>query len=332
MPGDREDVIAAIVHARRVGAEAGGDALGLVLTGGYRPRKPVLEAIRAADLFATIVPEDTYAVASEVHDLLVKTHAADRGKIEEIKALVWEYLFIDRILEVATEAEVRPSPRHGLAGRRAAGQGAPVGAATRAALSPPTPLSRRRFPSSRRGSRCRSAGCVPKRTASDASAGRSTVVSSASVSAVGDRHVLDVGQRLRRQDLEHRRPAAARRRARPPATHRAPPRSARRRTGAAARSSGHRCTLRDDSARPSGSRIVGTGHDLGPDREVAGHLADDHDLLRVLLAEIRAFGTDEVEQDRHDGRHAIEVARAAPRPPAAGRPRRPTPSVAKPGG
>ena len=109
VPGDREDVIAAIVHAHRVGAEAGGDALGLVLTGGYRPRKPVLEAIRAADLFATIVPEDTYVVASEVHDLLVKTHAADRGKIEEIKALVWEYLFIDRILEVASEADLRPS-------------------------------------------------------------------------------------------------------------------------------------------------------------------------------------------------------------------------------
>ena len=106
-------MIAAIVHARTGrGAEAGGDALGLVLTGGYRPRPAVLDAIRAADLFATIVPEDTYAVASEVHDLLVKTHAADRGKIEEIKALVWEYLFIDRILEVATEADadVRHSP------------------------------------------------------------------------------------------------------------------------------------------------------------------------------------------------------------------------------
>src|SRR5918995_3447073 len=110
VPGDREDVIAAIVHARRIGAEAGGDALGLVLTGGYRPRRNVLDAILAADLFATIVPEDTYAVASEIHDLLVKTHASDRGKIEEIKALVWEYLFIDRILEVATEADVRPSP------------------------------------------------------------------------------------------------------------------------------------------------------------------------------------------------------------------------------
>ena len=48
-------------------------------------------------------------VASEIHDLLIKTHAADRGKIEEIKALVWEYLFIDRILEVATEAVPKTS-------------------------------------------------------------------------------------------------------------------------------------------------------------------------------------------------------------------------------
>ena len=104
VPGDREDVIGAIVHAVRIRAEAGGDASGLVLTGGYRPRKTVLDAIRAADLFATIVPDDTYVVASAVHDLLVKTHIADLGKIEEIKALVWEHLFIDRVLEVAAEA------------------------------------------------------------------------------------------------------------------------------------------------------------------------------------------------------------------------------------
>jgi BioD-like phosphotransacetylase family protein len=108
VPGDREDVVGAIVRAHREGAEVGGDALGLVLTGGYQPSRWVLDAIRAADLFATIVPEDTYAVASEVHDLLVKTHPSDAGKIEEIKALVWEYLFIDRILEVAAEA---PSAR-----------------------------------------------------------------------------------------------------------------------------------------------------------------------------------------------------------------------------
>jgi len=106
VPGDRSDVIAAIVGARRDGSDGGEGAIGLVLTGGYRPSERVLDAIREADLFATIVPEDTYQVASEVHDLLVKTHPADVGKIAEIKALLWEHLFIDRVLDVAEEARL----------------------------------------------------------------------------------------------------------------------------------------------------------------------------------------------------------------------------------
>jgi BioD-like phosphotransacetylase family protein len=106
VPGDRTDVIAAIVGARHDGSDRGDGALGLVLTGGYRPDPAVLDAIRDANLFALIVPEDTYQVASELHDLLIKTHPADAGKIAEIKALLWEYLFIDRVLEVAEEARL----------------------------------------------------------------------------------------------------------------------------------------------------------------------------------------------------------------------------------
>jgi len=41
-----------------------------------------------------------------VHDLLVKTHAADREKIELIKELVGRNLDIDRVLGVATEARI----------------------------------------------------------------------------------------------------------------------------------------------------------------------------------------------------------------------------------
>lgn len=106
VPGDRTDVIQAIVGAQVDGDDNGTGALGLVLTGGYRPAGDVVDAIRGANLFATLVPEDTYVVASEIHDLLVKTHASDAGKIAEIKALVWEYLFIDRVLGVAAEAAV----------------------------------------------------------------------------------------------------------------------------------------------------------------------------------------------------------------------------------
>ena len=103
VPGDRADVIGAIVQAHIDGGDEGGDAVGLVLTGGYGPADATVDAIRRADLFATLVPQDTYVVASSIHDLLVKTHPADLGKIAEIKALVWEYLFIDRLLAVATE-------------------------------------------------------------------------------------------------------------------------------------------------------------------------------------------------------------------------------------
>jgi len=106
VPGDRTDLIHAIVGAHLDAGDEGNGALGLVLTGGYRPDRGVVEAIQSANLFATLVPEDTYIVASEVHDLLVKTHPSDLGKIAEIKALVWEYLFIDRILGVATGAAV----------------------------------------------------------------------------------------------------------------------------------------------------------------------------------------------------------------------------------
>jgi BioD-like phosphotransacetylase family protein len=128
VPGDREDVILTTTTARLVGRprmsrgqepiggeprlevddgdarRGAGSVLGLVLTGGYRPRPAVLDAIRRADLFAALVGEDTYSVASGVHDLLVKTHAADLEKIALIKQLVAANLDVDRILAVATEA------------------------------------------------------------------------------------------------------------------------------------------------------------------------------------------------------------------------------------
>ncbi len=123
VPGDREDVIQATVAANRTArtlhsdpgvfdrlrnrsrfgrraADPGRTELaGMLFTGGYRPRPRDLEAIRAEDLFAHLVDEDTYAAASRVHDLLVKIHAADTAKIALIKALVAEHLDVDRLLE-----------------------------------------------------------------------------------------------------------------------------------------------------------------------------------------------------------------------------------------
>lgn len=130
VPGDREDVIQATIAANRTqralqrepglldrlrnrsrfGRASSDprriDLAGMVFTGGYRPRPRDLEALKQAGLFGYLVEADTYGAASEVHDLLVKTHPADRDKIAEIRRLVTENLDVERLLERFEE----PSP------------------------------------------------------------------------------------------------------------------------------------------------------------------------------------------------------------------------------
>ncbi len=119
VPGDRVDVLRATVAAVRSGklprrsanrdpALRSSAMAGVVLTGGYLPSPDVIASARHADLFMYAVPEDTYDAASEVHDLLVKTHPDDRDKIELIKALVAQHLDVERILGAFSE----PLPTH----------------------------------------------------------------------------------------------------------------------------------------------------------------------------------------------------------------------------
>ena len=133
VPGDRTDVIHAVVAANRAARARGerrrifarrqqlfgraveevgsGELAGLVLTGGYRPRPRDLEAIRGERLFAMLVDTDTYEAASRVHDLLVKTHPADRQKIELTRQLISEHLDIDHILSRFADASTAPRGR-----------------------------------------------------------------------------------------------------------------------------------------------------------------------------------------------------------------------------
>ena len=114
VPGDRIDVLRATVAAVRSGkllrhaanrdpALRGSAMAGVVLTSGYLPSPDVIASARHADLFMYAVREDTYDAASEVHDLLVKTHPDDRDKIDLIKALVAQHLDVDRILGAFAE-------------------------------------------------------------------------------------------------------------------------------------------------------------------------------------------------------------------------------------
>jgi len=163
VPGDREDVIHATIAAARRQRQLSREArlfdrlrdrsrfgraastvgqtelAGILFTGGYRPRPREVEAIRAAGMFAYLVEADTYAAASTVHDLLVKTHPADRDKIAEIRRLVAGSFDVDGLLarldgmrrrtgDEATRAAERagiPAAHRGLVARIRTRLGAP---------------------------------------------------------------------------------------------------------------------------------------------------------------------------------------------------------------
>jgi hypothetical protein len=66
--------------------------------------------MREAGLFAYAVEAETYAAASEVHDLLVKTHPADKAKIEATKRLVLDHFDVDGLLARVERFEGRAGP------------------------------------------------------------------------------------------------------------------------------------------------------------------------------------------------------------------------------
>jgi hypothetical protein len=85
-PGDREDILFA---ASTVVSSSSADRLaGIVLTGNLRPSPYLLKIIKTMPIPVLFTAEDSYQVASKVHDLTVKTRPGDSEKISLIRDLV----------------------------------------------------------------------------------------------------------------------------------------------------------------------------------------------------------------------------------------------------
>jgi BioD-like phosphotransacetylase family protein len=84
-PGDREDII---LGAAASGPGTAPQLAGIVLTGGLRPSENVLQVIRKLPFPVLLAQEDSYQVASKVHDLTVKTRAEDTDKVNLIRDLL----------------------------------------------------------------------------------------------------------------------------------------------------------------------------------------------------------------------------------------------------
>jgi BioD-like phosphotransacetylase family protein len=94
-PGDREDILLAAAASCQAASEC---LAGIVLTGNLRPGANALNVVRNLPFPVLLAEEDSYEVASKVHDLIVKTRPDDTHKIAIIRDLIAEHVDVAQIL------------------------------------------------------------------------------------------------------------------------------------------------------------------------------------------------------------------------------------------
>jgi hypothetical protein len=95
-PGDREDIM--LAAATTLFGQSHGLA-GIVLTGDLNPSAGVLKVIQEMPFPVLIAPQDSYEVASIVHDVIVKTRPNETQKISLIRDLIARHVDVNHILK-----------------------------------------------------------------------------------------------------------------------------------------------------------------------------------------------------------------------------------------
>ncbi len=99
-PGNREDNILAAIGASLARPTRDYSVSGIVITGGCRPHKTVMQLLESVPIPAISVKEDTYATACRINYLIAKIRPNDANKISAAEELIEEYVDVDRILSL----------------------------------------------------------------------------------------------------------------------------------------------------------------------------------------------------------------------------------------
>jgi BioD-like phosphotransacetylase family protein len=96
-PGDREDII--LAASASLGENKEEAMAGIILTGNLHPNSSVLKVIQNMSIPVLLSAEDSYQVASKVHDLTVKTRPGDAQKITLIRDMIAKNVDLEKILK-----------------------------------------------------------------------------------------------------------------------------------------------------------------------------------------------------------------------------------------
>ena len=103
VPGDREDIILAVIAGNRLEIEDGFEISGMILTGGLKPHRRILKLVKNCDFPVLLSGDDTYNTAKKVHERRVKIRSSDKDKIKEAERLVTRYVDLDELMQHISE-------------------------------------------------------------------------------------------------------------------------------------------------------------------------------------------------------------------------------------
>lgn len=98
-PGDREDLISAVLKCKRNNNSNKVKISGVVLSCGIVPSKEILDFLKENAVPVLLAKEDTYTVASIVHDINVKIRPQDTQKIETVIKLTKDYIDLNKLIK-----------------------------------------------------------------------------------------------------------------------------------------------------------------------------------------------------------------------------------------
>lgn len=96
-PGDREDMIIAVLSCFKETDKTPLKISGIILSGGIIPNKQIMELLNKAGIPVLLAGADTYKVASCVHDLTIKIKPQDSAKIGTVIKLIKERVDLEKI-------------------------------------------------------------------------------------------------------------------------------------------------------------------------------------------------------------------------------------------
>jgi BioD-like phosphotransacetylase family protein len=98
IPGDRGDMIHAACDVHKGRFKKRSTVSGIILSGGLKPSGWTMKLLKKSRIPALSTKEDTYAIASRIHSMVVKLKPQDTDKIKLIVDMVDKHIDMDKIL------------------------------------------------------------------------------------------------------------------------------------------------------------------------------------------------------------------------------------------